>query len=78
MGPLGFEVVADKAEFSLVRVVIVESPKKRSLAWVSDCNSDKGPYAHEVEEGSDDYPSQAELTSFSDGEFVQIEQEDDE
>lgn len=78
MGPFWFEIMAYKAEFSLVRVSVVHAPEKRNLAWVSDCNCDKWPYAHQVEEGSDDYPSQTQLTSFSDGEFVQIKQEDNE
>lgn len=46
MCPFWFEVAANKAKFTLMRVAVVHSPEQRNLAWVSDRNCDKRPYAH--------------------------------
>ena len=71
-----FEVVADQAKFTLIWILIVQSPHNRNFSWVCNCNCYERPHAHSKEEGCCDCPPNRPSCPLSKEEVNEIDRKD--
>lgn len=77
MASFWLKVVTNQAEFALCWVLVIQPPQQRHSSRISDSDYHIRPNTHDVEEGSNNQPSDMQVFPLSHKELIDVKEEDE-